>query len=431
MRISSVPEAEAATLGAMMIDEWAADQGAHLLRAEQFYSAANAAVFRALGSVRSRRGKSDVAIVLSELRRTGDSERHGILASTLTAMVDLVLNVGRLPEYAREVRKAHLDREITSAISSASEEPKVEAIDRIRKLCVERESQDRAMLFRFSENLHDALDSLSKEPPSRIHTGFPSLDSRLHGLESGDLLTVGARTGYGKTAIMTKIALNLAKKKIPVLYFAGEMAELQLVQRVLPIESRVEAWKFRRRVLKNEWSAVTEAASRLYELPFSICGFPSPSLQDIETATFSCGAAVIFVDYLQRCTLPKADSHRIRVSHFMVGLKNFLRDRGIVGVLGSQLNRQTDRHQSKAPVLADLQESASIEQESDQVILMWTPDEEQETNSGCELESIVAKNRHGPRGIVRLYFDKAHVDIVEPETQPDLDEDYKMKAAGD
>ena len=424
-RIETAEAAEKATVGAMMISDWAADQGLLLLRPEHFYHIKPQSTFIAIKRLRSRTHKADFTTVHEETKLTKVVDFSELMEFANFAVIDL-----HLPYYASCVRKSYLDRDIKAkAISLASDNSdSIEKSDELRKVCVEREAEDSPRVFSLTENLQETLKDLESKPPDKMTLGVKALNDVIGGVESGDLLTVGARTGRGKTALMVKLALEAARQKWKVCYFSGEMSASQLLRRMLSGVANVPASAIRNRDTRLDWGRITAASESLNELPLTICDIPSPSLGTIETVAFQNKAQIIVVDYLQRCELPHAKEHRIRIQEFMVGLKNLCRLRGLIGILGCQVNRQTDRSADTPPTLADLRESSSIEEESDQVVLLWAPSESWNNYGDLTLDAIVAKNRHGPTGMTKLLFRRQYVDIVD-EGQPSMD--YAQKAAGE
>lgn len=420
---------EKAVLGLMMLDKECVRIGLTLLTQEHFNQSIAIKVFDAIKTLRAIDRAVDIISVSEKLAEDG---KPLIGHVGLAEWTMLATSTAFVEEYARSVRRAWFDRQIEKQILKIQmnqQQDRVSNVEKLRKLCVERESEDRAKVFSLSKNLHDSIELLEKTTIKSYDVGFPTLNRCLGGIQPGDLMTVAARTSFGKTALMTKMALNLAKAGIKVLYFCGEMAEIQIVQRILPIVTRIPALNFRTKQVN--WAKVMEGASKISEYPLSISGIPSPSLSEIESITFATRADVVVVDYLQRCTLPKGENRRIQTQDFMVALKNFCRIRNVAGILGCQINRQVDRNEDARPVLADLRESAAIEEESDQVILMWASQSEMYgDNPTLTVEAFLAKNRHGRRGKINLLFERNFVNMVEQEDRP-VPRDFKVEAAGE
>lgn len=424
MNLESGKLAASSLLGAMMIENGAADDGLAQVRSEQFYLERDRYIFEAIGRIRKRDEDVDLTSVLEEIRRSGID---GIGPLCLAEMITSVGTIVNLPTYANDVRRAWLDRQIRkqAELIALGGDDRLKNEEQLRRYCVQREMQEVAPVFDFKKDWHTALKELSENKTELAKLGFSDLDYVMGGLGPGEVLTIGARTSYGKTVLASSIALNMAKAGQTVVYFCSEMNKLQIVQRFLAAESGQTFISFRTN--KVDWGKVIEVCAKMSQLNFYICDNPVPTLEDIAAISFANKATVVFVDYLQRCGLPKAENHRLRIADFMRGFKNLVRDRRLIGIVNSQLDRQLDRREDKPPVLADLRESSDIEAESDSVILLWAPISEIESPGDCVLTAVVAKNRHGPRGTCKLLFEKEYM-RMKKYTEHEREEEWQNRS---
>lgn len=420
----AVHEAEMAVLGCMLIDDEAARAAAAGVAPRDFHAPEHRKAFNAACRILERDAAPDLVTLGAELRRTDELGAAGG-AAHLADCVHSVSTTAHLPYYLRLVREASLDRQVTAQLARTAADKTPENVKRLGELIVALGGVHQHAVFDFRKDLGAALLALMESRPTTLDTGFAGLDAVVEGYEPGDVCTVGARTSGGKTALMTKIALNMAAAGAPVLYLTTEMTEYQMVYRVLPIYARVPAVKFRRRNLNARDKEVVVAAAKrdLEPLPVMVYGKSRPAFADVQAVIAQAKPRVVFIDYLQRCRFPDGDSMTYRIQEFMVMLKSYAQDAGVTAFVGCQLDRQRDKTAGTPPTLADLKDSGAIEAESDQVILLWRPPDAHyakragwtppASGQAC-LEAIVAKNRHGPANVAAdLLLDGDFVDVVE------------------
>lgn len=264
----------------------------------------------------------------------------------------------------------------------------------------------------YAHEFLDQLDENAKSPEPDLKTGFPTIDGHLWGLHRGNIITVGARPGIGKSAFMLNIAASLIKKGKKVLYFSTEMSAFEQWARLLPILTGVEAFNFRSaKFSAGDKKRIDEEVERLHgENKFIVSDLASPTIDQVHALLTKHTPNVAILDYLQRFTFGEADRPDLAIGDFMKKLKTFSRTRNVAILLPSQLNRQVENRASKIPSMADLRESGNIEQESDIVILLY-PDPKVE--DGNKLIAQIEKNRHGVLGKVELYFNKPIQKMIE------------------
>jgi replicative DNA helicase len=259
------------------------------------------------------------------------------------------------------------------------------------------------------EHLYDRDTSIVGVP-----TGYHDLDELLLGLQPSTLTIVAARPGGGKTSFALGAALHCAlDARKPVLFFSMEMGHLELTKRLLAAEAQIDARKLSTgRLSEHEWPKLNQAVGRLAEAPFFIDDNPHCTVMEMRAKARRTKAkygdlGLIVVDYLQLMTTPgrRQESRQVEVSELSRGLKILARELDCPVMTLSQLNRQLEYRQDKRPMLADLRESGSIEQDADIVIFIYrdefyNPESEQRGMA----EIIVAKHRNGPTGASRLAF---------------------------
>lgn len=432
-------QAERAVIGAMLIKREAADRARLSLKPDDFYDLKNQLAFSAiLAAIDSGHDEPDIAIVSEQLRRDGHMADLGS-SNYLLNCIDEVSQAEHIQSYARIVKEASLDRAIGDQITRTHEERTPGNVSRLGELIATRQGLQCGKIFDFRENLGEALIELFQAKDPGIRTGFRNLDDLLSGLHpsEGDLMTIGARTSGGKTATMTAFAVNMAAKGVECLFLTTEMTESQMVSRVLPMATRIPAWKFRKRQLNDQEKkdVVDIAKEKLEPLSLKIIGKSRPSVNDIRAAVIQARPKVLFVDYLQRLKLGGGDARHYQIMDAMMELKTLAQELGVQIILGCQLDRGRDKNAAVPPTLSDLKDSGAIEAESDQVLLLWRPPETElakrpewlpPPDGSVQVECLIAKNRHGPANVATDFLLNGElVEISEKLVKPTQQELYR------
>lgn len=427
----SNPEAERAIIASAIISPEAARWAVEHLSSRDFYSDKNSAAFDAIVSLLAEGIDPDIVAMADRLRKAGKFGDMGGM-DYFKAVMSSVATADHIKHYADIILRCACERDmirhataLQEAVRADDSEARDAALDAIGKAAARRELVGSPAITSMSDAVHGVLDELEKGKTTTIATGL-HIDAKIDGLERGDLMTVGARTGVGKTALLLAIARNMAKAGLRVAYFAGEMTERQVAMRALSAESSIPHWRLRKRQIRGDWTSINSAAGRLADLSIFFCSEPSPDIQAIRAFSDAAQADVIFVDYLTRCTMPRAENMRVGVNKFMQALKNMARSTGRVVILAAQINRMTDRLKAE-PVLADLKESGAIEEESDAVVLLSiVHDDEYKAQEAqgiipntVTIRADVAKNRHGQTGFTDLRFEREFVRVGDSETVVD------------
>lgn len=405
----AVIAAERAVLGAMLIDDGAAHAGMALSPAD-FYREDHRLIFKCAVEVMDRDGTIDLLTLTEAVKATsklgdlGDSGENG----GPTYLLNLVKNVSTAAHqqhYVALVREASLDRQVDIQLQTTAADKTPANLARLHEIMMDLYGVRQRAVLDFEKDLPTIIDDIIAPKKPILDTGFPSLDRILGGLNAGDVTTIGARPGDGKTATMVKMCVLIAEgQKRRALYCTTEMNEPEIVGRVLPMATQIPAWKFRRRDFKDEdYKKITEVcAERLSKMPIRVFCKPTLSLADIRAAVARSKPDVVFVDYLQRCELPKGDVYAYRVREFMRNLKTFAAETKINVVIACQVNRQIDKSITREPEMSDLMDGGAIESESAQVILQWRPTDKVIAKESIDIpqgqqliRAKVAKNRHG------------------------------------
>jgi len=417
-------EAEESLIGAMLLSRDAIAAGVECCTAEDFYKPAHGRIFEAVLSLYAKGQPADPVTVGEELRRTGMLDAVGD-QSVLISLQLSTPSTANAAHYARIVEEHALLRRLVSVAGEIAElgysvpTDVTSVVDRAEAMVFEvaqRRIVDTTSSLR--DLLAEALDHLEQvvDAPGTVTgvpTGFIDLDSQLAGLQKANLVVVGARPSMGKTSFALGIVTHAAvHAQVPVLLFSLEMSHLELTQRMLCSEAQVDASRMRTgHVLEADWPKISSAIGRLGEAPVFIDDNPRVTVMDIRAKARRMkakeGLGLVVIDYLQLMTghSGRFENRQVEVSEISRGLKVLARELEVPVLALSQLSRNLEMRQDKRPVLADLRESGSIEQDSDVVVFIYR-DEVYNADSPDRgtAEIIVAKHRNGPTGVSQLAF---------------------------
>jgi replicative DNA helicase len=373
-------DAEESLLGAMLLSRDAIAAALECCKAEDFYKPAHGHIFSAVTALYIRGEAADPVTVVDELRRSGLLDAVGDQSVLLSLQVNTP-SPGNASYYAKIVEELALLRGLISVAGEIAElgysvpEDVTEVVDRAESLVfdvAQRRVIDSMASLRdlLAESL-DHLESLYNrgETITGVPTGFVDLDERLAGLQKSNLVVVGARPSMGKTSLALGIVAHAAvHARIPVLLFSLEMSHLELTQRLLCSEARVDATRMRNgRLHEADWPKISEAIGRLGDAPIYIDDNPNVTVMDIRAKARRLkareGLGLVVVDYLQLMTghqRSRAENRQVEVSEISRGLKVLARELDIPVLALSQLSRNLEMRQDKRPVLADLRESGCL-----------------------------------------------------------------------
>lgn len=405
--------AEQAVIGSMLLEAPAVQTSLNYLKPEDFYVEIHREIFGAIADMFANdgRGGIDIVTVGAYLKSAGKLDVVGGQAY-LSECLQQVATAAHVEYYADIVKKASISRQIKVQFVKTYEKQTGENLRILGDLIGVYGTDRRDNILDLQKDIGKAIEELIDKKHKPLPTGFKKLDALISGGERGELWVIGARTSGGKTAMMTRLMCNMALAEIPALYITTEMTSYQMVGRILPMASGVPAWKFRQRALTKEdvKSVMDACADSLQPLPIKIYGRPRVGIDEIRSAIVRAKPSVIFVDYLQRCKLPKGDNRVYQIEEFMVELKTLTQEMNILTFLGAQLDRALDKNPGMAPTLADLRGSGAIEHEADGVMLLWKPPEEilkkradyvpsSERPGMVHIDAVIAKGRNCAAGV--------------------------------
>jgi replicative DNA helicase len=420
-------EAEESLLGAMMLSRDAITSAVEArVEASDFYKPAHTHVYEAVMSLYSQGEPVDPITVSEELRRADLLDAMGGKAALLRIQA-LTPASANAAHYAKIVGELALLRRLISVAGDIAEmgydqsDDVTDTLDRAESLVFEvAERRVADSMVGISDALQETLDQLeqlygSSGEVTGVPTGYLDLDDLLLGLQPSNLVVVAARPGAGKTAFALGAAANVAMAaRRPVLFFSMEMGTLELTKRMLAGEARVDARKLQTgKIPESDWTRISHAVGRLAEAPLFIDDNPHCTVMEMRAKARRTKArhgdlALVVVDYLQLMTpstARRSENRQVEVAEISRGLKILARELECPVVALSQLNRQLEYRQDKRPMLADLRESGSLEQDADVVVFLYRDEiYNPESDQRGTAEVIVAKHRNGPTGVTRLAF---------------------------
>jgi replicative DNA helicase len=423
-------EAEIAVLASMMLDSLAITTVVQVLTPDDFYRPAHQTICAAVYRLFEKGEAVDIVTLAEALARAGDLEKVGgevylaeLLGSTVTA--------ANVEYHARIIREKSVLRKMIAAAREIAEEAYggpddvSEFLDRSEHRMFEiAEKGPRKSFVTIRDLLHDSFEKIEElYHNKRLVTGVPSgyldLDTLTSGFQPSEFVVVAGRPSMGKTAFMLNVAQHVAvEEKQPVAVFSLEMSKESLVHRMLASEARVDSNRLRTGFLReSEWPRLTTAAGRLGDADFYIDDTAGTTALEIRAKARRLMVetknrlALVVIDYMQLIRgHGRVENRQQEVSGISRSLKALAKELRIPVVALSQLKRPTDvKEGMRRPVLSDLRESGSIEQDADVVIFINRPEiyAPSPENEGLA-EIIVGKQRNGPIGTVKLFFHKAH-----------------------
>jgi len=421
-------DAEASLLGAILIDTDAIVKIADAITVQDFFDPRHARIYEALIALYEKRAQIDVLTLADQLKGTGFLDMVGGPAY-LTELTNYVPTASHVEQYADIVAQKALRRRLISASqdmavlgqdeSKSLKELIEEAETRLFEVSQQHVKQDVISLENILAESFERLDDLHKDKAKLrgIPTGYRDLDGMLAGLQRSDLFIIAARPSMGKTAFVLNLAHKIATgAKEPVLIFSLEMSKEQLVDRLLAMESGVDAWALRTgNLTDSDFEKLGEAMGTLSEAKVYIDDTPGITVSDLRTKArreaHNQKLGLIIVDYLQLMSgggRYASEGNRVQeISEISRGLKGVARELNVPLIALSQLSRSVENRNPQIPQLADLRESGSIEQDADVVAFLYREDYyNPESERKNIMDVLIKKHRNGPTGGVELYFDR-------------------------
>jgi replicative DNA helicase len=419
-------EAERAVLGSILLDNVALSNVEGILAASDFYHPAHGVIYEAIVSIAGRREPVDVVTLAAELRSrerlntVGGAQYLGELTDTIPTVAHAesharivadLAGVRRMIEVAHEIigrgygERGNAESFLDYAASKVFEVAQKRAKSTLIPL-------DQVILEAF-ERLEHSLNHGART--SGTETGFRDLDNLTAGMHGGQLIIIAARPAMGKTSLVLNLATNAVVSTMkPVLVFSLEMPRVELANRLMCAEARVDQSRLRSNLLtQDEVTALTSAANKLHSLPMYIDDSGDLTLLELRSKARRIkndrDMSLIIIDYLQlmKASRDKMESREREISEISRGLKSLAKELDVPIIALSQLNRacETRPGKDKRPMLADLRESGAIEQDADVVMFIYRDEVyNRDTEDKGIAELIIAKQRNGPTDTVRLRF---------------------------
>ncbi|WP_223805839.1 replicative DNA helicase [Ornithinibacillus gellani] len=431
-------EAEQAVIGAIFLEPEAFSTASEILLPQDFYRAGHQRIFEAMMRLADRGEAIDVVTVTAALENSKNLEEAGGV-SYLTEIATSVPTAANIGYYSRIVEeKAVLRRLIRTATdivtnSFDNEDAVEDVLNEAEKGILEVSGRQNSGSFKQIKDVlievYDNIEQLhqSKTDITGIPTGFRDLDRITSGFQRNDLIIVAARPSVGKTAFALNVAQNVAVNTDEnVAIFSLEMGAEQLVQRMLCAEGNIDAQRLRNgQLIAEDWGKLTMAMGSLSNAGIFIDDTPGIRVSEIRSKCRRLkqehGLGMILIDYLQliQGSVNSKENRQQEVSEISRSLKGLARELNVPLIALSQLSRGVEQRQDKRPMMSDLRESGSIEQDADIVGFLYRDDYyDQESEKQNIIEIIISKQRNGPVGTVELAFVKEYNKFV------DLDHRY-------
>lgn len=423
--LPSSEDSERVILGAILLDNALITQTIEQISVEDFYSPLHRRIYKAMLALFDASKRIDPILIGEELKKEGALESIGGVA-TITNLTYGLPHFSDLQEYTKVVKDKSIVRNLIKVCNQITSEALAEEDDAeiildnaesmIFALADERTRQGFAHIQPIAETVLAKVQEYAKREShalTGLATGFRDLDEKTSGLQPTDLIIVAARPSMGKTALCLTLAQNAATLEgACVAVFSLEMSKEQLVMRMLSSEAKVDAHRFRTGYLtRDEWGRLAEAIGVLSDAKIFIDDTPGISVLEMRAKTRRLFAEqkrldLIVVDYLQLMSGSKrSESRQQEVSQISRELKALAKELNVPIVALSQLSRAPEARNPPKPMMSDLRESGSIEQDADVVAFIYREDyyKPTEENQGVA-ELLIAKQRNGPTGTVRLAF---------------------------
>jgi replicative DNA helicase len=417
-------EAERIVLGGLMLDPERLAAVIEVLSADDFYRESHQRLYALMGEMGQRSEPTEMMAVVERISSAGRAEEMGGLAY-VSSLPDNVASTENLEYYAKVVQEHAVTRRLIMAARGIADrawsgKDELESLldfaeSEVFAVTQQKAAADWSTLSELVDSEFLRIQQLANrdEDITGVPTGFVDLDRMLAGLQRTDLLILAARPSMGKTALALNMCQNTAHKGFGVGVFSLEMGRGQLATRMLTCEARVDASKVRTGRLSQEhdWPKLIEAAEALYRLPVYIDDTPGLTVTQIRSKARRLKArhpelSVLMIDYIGLMSGDPRISREQQVSAASRGLKALAKELDVAVIALSQLNRGVEGRMDKRPMLSDLRESGAIEQDADVIMFIYRDDyyNKESPDKGLA-EVIIAKQRNGPTGMVKLRFD--------------------------
>lgn len=424
---------EEAVLGAMMLEKYAPEKVANYLKPEAFYVEAHQMIYGAIVHLFGEGNPVDILTVTEQLRKDGNLEAVGG-AYYITTLTNKVSSAANIEYHAHIVMQKSIQRQLISVAGEIGEKAFLDTSDAFELLDESEKQLFEIKNSSMTKNYDEVSDLIAKaikdieeskqegDGLTGIPTGFTELDRMTSGWQKSDLVILAARPGMGKTAFVLSMARNaavLSNKSVAI--FSLEMSSMQLVKRLIASEAELSSEKIRSGKLEeHEWQQLHTKISTIEDAKLFIDDTPALTVLDLKAKARRLqrkrGLDMIIIDYLQLMRAEEgnksAGNREQEISYISRSLKGLAKELDIPVIALAQLSRAVEQRQDKRPMLSDLRESGSIEQDADLVTFIYRPeyygvtqDEEGNDNTGLT-EIIIRKHRNGSPGTINLKFIK-------------------------
>jgi replicative DNA helicase len=427
-------EAEESVLGAMLLSETAIGAVTEILDASDFYRGSHGTIYRAMLALWSKGEPVDAITLANELEERGEIEQIGG-SSRVAELAALVPAAANVDHYAQIVKEAATLRALIQAgqeITRLGRErigETTELVDRAEQIVFDlSQERIRGDFAHIGPLLTESFERITKlyeagVDVTGVPSGFRDLDRLTSGLQPGNLVILAARPSMGKSALALCMAANLGvRSSTPVALFTLEMSKAEVTQRLMCSEAKVESNRVRSgKLTQEDWPRLTAACDKLMKAPIYVDDTGSITMMELRSKARRLKArepalGMIIVDYLQLMTSGSSAENRVQeVSQISRNLKVLARDLDVPILALSQLSRAVEQRHDKRPILSDLRESGSIEQDADLVLFVYRDEyyNGEESDSQGVAELILAKHRNGPTDAVKLSFLKRYAKFAD------------------
>ncbi|HOK49754.1 MAG TPA: replicative DNA helicase [Sedimentibacter sp.] len=414
-------EAEQTVLASCMIDHSAVEKVVNILNYDDFYFEANKEIYDSIKQIHMQNIPVDAVTVFEELKKRGKIDYIGGF-EYLATLTENIITSKSVEAYCNIIKEKATLRKLISVSQeiiekSYKEDDDVQKIIELAEQRIFSVSQNRSIntFSEIKEVLMTVFNQLEERAKTGggitgLSTGYTDLDKMTSGLQKSDLILIAARPSMGKTALALNIAMNVVKNGASVALFSLEMSKEQYVQRIISQESMVDSTKLRTGSLDDDdWTRIINTMSMISNCKIYIDDTPSVTLYEMMSKCrrlkIEKGLDLIVVDYLQLMTDGRGTENRQQeISNISRGLKSLARELNCPVVALSQLTRAPEHRTDHRPVMADLRESGSIEQDADVVMMLYRDEyyNKEESEKKGITDVIITKQRNGPVGTVEL-----------------------------
>ena len=414
-------DAEMCLLASMTLDKEIVGDIVQMLEPNAFYLADHQIIYDALVDMWQGNRPIDAVLLREELAKRQLLEEIGGTAY-IAELLGSVPSAADAIHYGNIVREKALLRSLIDASNKtlqdvyAPYETVEQVMDRAEKrifdIAQKRITGEISELGTIAESVYEMIEDKSR---AGLMTQFADLDDMLHGLQAGEMVIVAARPSMGKTAIAMNIVENIAAQQVPCAVFSLEMSKQQLAQRMMCSRAAIDSNRVRKGMLRSEeYQRLAMMVTELAKFPIWVDDTPGLTIMDLRAKArrmaLQKGIKMIMIDYMQLMEGTKGiESRQQQITEISRGIKGIARELNVPVICLSQLNRQSEGRDGHRPRMSDLRESGSIEQDADVILLLHREDYYRQTEPDFVpdniAEVIVAKQRNGPTGTVKLTFD--------------------------